>query len=41
VDSPHPERLENWFKRQEAIGKIIKEIRLGGIGAQKRIRFNY
>lgn len=38
VDPPHPERLEEWLKRQENIGKVEEEIRFGGITVQKRSR---
>lgn len=38
VDPPHPERLEAWLKRQEGIGKVLKEQTFGGITVQRRIR---
>lgn len=37
-DPPHPERLEAWLARQNEIGKLIKEERMGGIVVQKRER---
>lgn len=39
VDPPHPERLDAWQKRQDGIGKIVKEIRFGGIVVQRRERY--
>ncbi len=38
VDSSHPERLDKWLERQAGIGKIIKKVRFGGIGTEKRER---
>ncbi len=40
VDPPHPERLENWLKRQDGIGKVVKRVRFGGITVEKRIRLS-
>jgi len=39
VDPPHPERLEAWLERQAGIGKIVEELKFGGIGIQKRVRY--
>jgi len=41
VDPPHPERLEAWFARQAGIGKIVEEIKFGGVGVRRRIRLDY
>lgn len=38
VDSPHPERLEAWMKRQAGIGKIIYGDEFGGVRVQRRER---
>ncbi|MBI3396995.1 glycosyltransferase family 39 protein [Candidatus Woesebacteria bacterium] len=38
VDPPHPERLNAWLKRQEGIGRVLKEEKFGGITVQKRVR---
>lgn len=37
-DPPHPERLENWLKRQEGIGEVEYEEKFGGITVQRRKR---
>lgn len=37
-DPPHPERLSAWLTRQETIGIVEKEVRFGGITAQRRMR---
>jgi len=41
VDSPHPERLEAWLKRQDTIGKIVDKVQFGGIMVEKRERIKY
>jgi 4-amino-4-deoxy-L-arabinose transferase-like glycosyltransferase len=41
VDAFNPERLEAWMKRQETIGRVIKEQRFGGIVVQERQRIIY
>lgn len=38
VDTTHPERENDWLKRQDGIGKIITTIRFGGVGVEKRQR---
>ena len=38
MDPPHPERLEEWMRRQEGIGKVEEEVKFGGVGVQRRIR---
>jgi len=38
-DPPHPERLEEWMKRQDGIGVVEKSIKYGGITVQKRVRY--
>lgn len=37
-DGPHPERLKLWLARQDGIGKLESEIKLGPITIQKRTR---
>ena len=39
VDPPHPERLKAWLERQAGIGKIEKQARFGGIGSERRKRY--
>ncbi|OGM78060.1 hypothetical protein A2188_03355 [Candidatus Woesebacteria bacterium RIFOXYA1_FULL_43_9] len=39
VDSPHPERLEAWMKRQDGIAKSVEIQKFGGITVEKRIRY--
>lgn len=41
VDPPHPERLDVWLKRQDSIGKIVREEKFGGIVVQERQRIKY
>jgi hypothetical protein len=38
VDPPHPERLEAWLERQKGIGKVIEEVKFGGVIVQRRTR---
>jgi len=38
VDPPHPERLEAWLSRQDGLGVVEEEARIGGITVQKRMR---
>lgn len=37
-DPPHPERLEEWYKRQEGIGEIKETVRFGAITVERRER---
>lgn len=37
-DGPHPERLKMWLARQDGIGKLESETKLGPITIQKRTR---
>lgn len=38
IDPPHPDRLEAWLTRQNGIGKVLYEEKIGGIVVQKRER---
>ncbi|MFH1289420.1 MAG: glycosyltransferase family 39 protein [Patescibacteria group bacterium] len=38
ADPPHPERLDAWLKRQEGIGRIVRQIKFGGITVERRER---
>lgn len=38
IDPDHPDRLKAWLERQDGIGSIIKEQRIGGIIVQERER---
>jgi len=38
VDPPHPERLSAWLERQKGIGKVIEEVKFGGVTVQRRSR---
>ncbi|MBI4058859.1 glycosyltransferase family 39 protein [Candidatus Microgenomates bacterium] len=37
-DPPHPERLAAWLFRQKGIGKVLTEVKFGGITIQRRER---
>ncbi len=38
VDTAMPKREISWLKRQEGIGKIVKQVKFGGISVEKRER---
>ena len=40
ADPPHPERLGEWLKRQEGIGRIEEEENYGGVFVQRRTRIH-
>jgi len=40
ADPPHPERLDEWLKRQEGIGRIEEEENYGGVFVQRRTRIH-
>lgn len=41
IDPPHPERLQAWLDRQKVIGKVVEEVKFGGITVQRRDRIKY
>lgn len=41
IDTSSPERELEWLKRQEAIGKIVKQVNFGGVSVERRERIKY